>query len=128
MIFFLIVLLGAGVVAGFYAHQNPGSTDVSLFGWQWSGVTVWVPVVIAAGGIALVAVLTLVYQRWRIAALRHSLLELRAETLAQRQGAAARADAPLGDGHVIGRRAVLGRWLGRRRDAATPPPEAAARS
>ena len=129
MIFFLIVLLGAGVVAGFYAHQNPSSTDVSLFGGQWSGVSLWVPVVIGAGGIALVALLTLVYQRRRIAALRRSLLEMRAETLARRLGDAATApDAPLGEGHVVGRRAVLGRWLGRRRAAATPPPQAAARS
>ena len=125
MIFFLIVLLGAGAVAGFYVHQNPGSTDVSLFGWQWSGVSDWAPVLIAAGGIALVALLTLTYQRWRIAALRRSVLELRAETLTLRQGAAAVADAPVGEGHVVGRRAVLGRWLGRRRDASTPPPEAA---
>lgn len=127
MIFFLIVLLGAGVVAGFYVHQNPGGTDVSLFGWQWSGVSDWAPVLIAAGGIALIAVLTLTYQRWRIAALRRSVLQLRSETLALRQGAAV-ADAPVGEGHVVGRRPMFGRWLGRRRHASTPPPEAAVHS
>lgn len=126
MIVFLIVLLGAGVVGGFYAHQNPGNTDVSLFGWQWSGVPAWVPVVIAAAGIALVCLPTLLYQRWRVGALRRTALELRAGILELRLGAAAVAGAPEGEHHVVGRRVAMRRWFGHRRNGATPPPEVAA--
>ncbi len=60
MLFLLILLIVAGVAVGFYATQNTGTHDVSLFNWHWSAVPDWLPVVLAAaviGGLFLLYVM-----------------------------------------------------------------------
>lgn len=79
MLVIAALLLGAAVVVGFYAHQNPGSHDTNLFGYTWSGVYDWVPVAIAAGVVGLICVAALVYAGMRINMLRRANAQLRAE-------------------------------------------------
>jgi hypothetical protein len=79
MIVIAALLIGAAVVVGFFAHQNPGSHDVNLFGYTWTGVYDWVPVAIAAGVVVLICVAALVYAAMRINMLRRANSQLRTE-------------------------------------------------
>ncbi len=57
MILFLILLIAAaGIVAVYAVSGNTGTHDVTLWQWHWSAVPDWVPVVLAAavfGGLFL---------------------------------------------------------------------------
>jgi hypothetical protein len=79
MIVFLALLLLALLAVGLYAAQNTGTHDVTLWHAHWTGVADWVPVVIAAG---LVAVLFLVYMMYAGArsGIRHGALRRRITT------------------------------------------------
>ncbi len=79
MIVFLALLLLALLAVGLYAAQNAGTHDVTLWHAHWTGVADWVPVVIAAG---LVAVLFLVYMMYAGArsGIRHGALRRRITT------------------------------------------------
>ncbi len=79
MIVFLALLLLALLAVGLYAAQNTGTHDVTLWHAHWTGVADWVPVVIAAG---LVAVLFLVYMMYASArsGIRHGALRRRITT------------------------------------------------
>ena len=61
MILFLIVLIIAAAVAGVYATGNTGTHDVTLWQWHWSAVPDWVPVMVAAGAIAGLFLLYMLY-------------------------------------------------------------------
>lgn len=79
MVLFLILLIVALLAVGLYAAQNTATHDVTLWHYHWSGVADWVPVVLAAG---LVAVLFLVYMGYAAArsGLRHGALRRRITT------------------------------------------------
>ncbi|HYS01023.1 MAG TPA: hypothetical protein VET82_01580 [Candidatus Eisenbacteria bacterium] len=79
MIVFLALLLLALLAVGLYAAQNTGTHDVTLWHAHWTGVADWVPVVMAAG---LVAVLFLVYMLYAGArsGMRHGALRRRITT------------------------------------------------
>src|SRR6267378_5224125 len=61
MILFLIlvVLVAAGV--GFYATENTGAHNVTLWQWHWSAVPDWVPVVVTAAVIGGLFLLYMLY-------------------------------------------------------------------
>ena len=61
MLLFLILLVVAGVVVGFYSAQNTGAHDVTLFNWHWSAVPDWLPVVLAAAVIGGLFLLYMIY-------------------------------------------------------------------
>jgi uncharacterized integral membrane protein len=61
MLLFLILLIAAGVIVGFYAAQNTGAHDVTLFNWHWSAVPDWLPVVLAAAVIGGLFLLYMMY-------------------------------------------------------------------
>lgn len=79
MIVFLALLLLALLAVGLYAAQNTGTHDITLWHAHWTGVADWVPVVIAAG---LVAVIFLVYMMYAGArsGIRHGALRRRITT------------------------------------------------
>ncbi len=79
MIVFLALLLLALLAVGLYAAQNTATHDVTLWHAHWTGVADWVPVVLAAG---LVAVLFLVYILYAGArsGMRHGALRRRITT------------------------------------------------
>lgn len=58
MILLLVLLILAMLAIGLYAAQNTGTHDVTLWNYHWSAVPDWLPVVLAAG---LMAVLFLVF-------------------------------------------------------------------
>ena len=61
MLLFLILLIVAAVVVGFYAAQNSGAHDVTMFNWHWSAVPDWLPVVLAAATIGGLFLLYIMY-------------------------------------------------------------------
>jgi len=61
MLLFLILLIAAGVIVGFYAAQNTGAHDVTLFNWHWSAIPDWLPVVLAAAVIGGLFLLYMMY-------------------------------------------------------------------
>src|SRR5437879_10419631 len=61
MLLFLILLIAAGIVVGFYAAQNTGAHDVTLFNWHWSAIPDWLPVVLAAAVIGGLFLLYMMY-------------------------------------------------------------------
>src|ERR1700736_8090 len=61
MLLFLILLIVAGVVVGFYAAQNTGPHDITMFNWHWSAVPDWLPVVLAAAVIGGLVLLYMIY-------------------------------------------------------------------
>jgi hypothetical protein len=79
MILFLVLLILAMLVVGLYAAQNTAPHDVTLWNYHWSGVADWVPVVIAAGVVAALLLLYMVYASLRTG-LRHSALRRRITT------------------------------------------------
>lgn len=79
MILFLILLVLALAAIGVFAAQNTGAHDITLWQWHWSAVADWVPVVIAAGVVALLFVLFMAYAGAR-SGLRHGALRRRITT------------------------------------------------
>ncbi len=79
MIVFLALLVLALLAVGLYAAQNTGTHEVTLWHAHWTGVADWVPVVMAAG---MVAVLFLVYMLYAGArsGIRHGALRRRITT------------------------------------------------
>jgi uncharacterized integral membrane protein len=61
MIVFLILLIIAAAIVGVYATGNTGTHDVTLWQWHWSAVPDWVPVMVAAGAIAGLFLLYMLY-------------------------------------------------------------------
>jgi uncharacterized iron-regulated membrane protein len=61
MILFLILLLLAAAGVAFYATENAGAHDVTLWQWHWSAVPDWVPVVVTAGVIGGLFLLYMLY-------------------------------------------------------------------
>ena len=61
MILFLILLIIAAAAVGFYATENTGTHDVTLWQWHWSAVPDWVPVVVTAAVIGGLLLLYLLY-------------------------------------------------------------------
>jgi hypothetical protein len=62
MLLFLLLLIAAYVITGFYVAQNSTATqDVNLFGWHWTGIHVWYPVAAAAIAIGVLFVLYMMY-------------------------------------------------------------------
>ena len=61
MILFLLLLIVAVVGVGVYASENTGTHSVTFLQWQWSAVSDWVPVVIAAAVIGVLFLLYMIY-------------------------------------------------------------------
>ena len=61
MILFLLLLLAAYVLVGAYAYENTWTHDMTLFGWHWTGVAAWWPVVLASVGIGVLFLLYMMY-------------------------------------------------------------------
>jgi len=56
ILFLLLLIVAAGIVAVYAASGNAGTHDVTLWQWHWSAVPDWVPVVLTAvvfGGLLL---------------------------------------------------------------------------
>jgi hypothetical protein len=56
ILFLLLLIAAAGIVAVYAVSGNAGTHDVALWQWHWSAVPDWVPVVLAAavfGGLFL---------------------------------------------------------------------------
>jgi hypothetical protein len=62
MLLFLLLLIAAYVITGFYIAQNSTATQtVNLFGWHWTGIHVWYPVAAAAIAIGVLFILYMMY-------------------------------------------------------------------
>jgi hypothetical protein len=60
ILFLLLLIVAAGIVAVYAASGNAGTHDVTLWQWHWSAVPDWVPVVLTAvvfGGLLLLYML-----------------------------------------------------------------------
>jgi hypothetical protein len=60
ILFLLLLIVAAGIVAVYAAGGNAGTHDVTLWQWHWSAVPDWVPVVLTAvvfGGLLLLYML-----------------------------------------------------------------------
>lgn len=79
MIVFLALLVLALLAVGLYAAQNTGSHDVTLWHAHWTGVADWVPVVMAAGLVAALFVVYILYASAR-SGMRHGALRRRITT------------------------------------------------
>jgi hypothetical protein len=56
ILFLLLLIVAAGVLAVYAASGNTGTNDVTLWQWHWSAVPDWMPVVLTAlafGGLLL---------------------------------------------------------------------------
>ncbi len=61
MILFLLLLIVALAVVGVYAAQNTGTQDITVLNMQFHSVANWLPVVAAAGVVALLFILYMLY-------------------------------------------------------------------
>jgi hypothetical protein len=61
MILFLILLILAAAGIAFYATENTGTHDVTLWQWHWAAVADWVPVVTSAAVIGGLFLLYMAY-------------------------------------------------------------------
>jgi hypothetical protein len=91
MLLFLILLILALAGVGVYAHYNTGAHDVVLRQYHFAAVPDWLPVAVAAGVIALLMILYMIYASIRIGMLRRSNRRLRSD----RDAAAEAASRPL---------------------------------
>src|SRR5713101_9322597 len=60
ILFLLLLIVAAGVVAVYAGSGNTGTHDLSLWQWHWSAVPDWMPVVLTAvvfGGLLLLYML-----------------------------------------------------------------------
>jgi hypothetical protein len=60
ILFLLLLIVAAGIVAVYAGSGNTGTHDVTLWQWHWSAVPDWVPVVLTAvafGGLLLLYML-----------------------------------------------------------------------
>jgi len=60
ILFLLLLIVAAGIVAVYAASGNAGTHDLTLWQWHWSAVPDWVPVVLTAvvfGGLLLLYML-----------------------------------------------------------------------
>ncbi len=60
ILFLLLLIVAAGVVAVYVGSGNTGTHDLSLWQWHWSAVPDWMPVVLTAvvfGGLLLLYML-----------------------------------------------------------------------
>ena len=97
MLLFLLLLIAAYVLVGFYVAQNPSATqDVFLFKWHWTGVHVWEPVVAAAVAVGVLFILYMLYAgaihgvragslRRRVATHQSTISDLRGENTRLRE-------------------------------------------
>lgn len=111
-----LLLLLVGFAVAFYAQANSGTHDVGIFGTHWSGVYDWVPVVIAAGAVAAVCILAMVYGALRIRSLRRAHAELLSEI--------ARLRLERVEASELAEREVIGRAPVEREDATAGTPSA----
>jgi hypothetical protein len=79
MIVFLVLLVLALLAVGLYAAQNTSTHDVTLWHAHWTGVADWVPVVLAAGLVALLFLVYMLYAGAR-SGMRHGALRRRITT------------------------------------------------
>jgi hypothetical protein len=60
ILFLLLLIVAAGIVAVYAGSGNSGTHDVTLWQWHWSAIPDWLPVVLTAavfGGLLLVYML-----------------------------------------------------------------------
>jgi hypothetical protein len=112
MLVIAALLIAAAVVVGFFAHQNPGSNDINLFGFTWTGVYNWVPVAIAAAVVGLICIAALVYAGMRISMLRRANAALRVENDLLRAVPVATPAAITPTGRLVSEREATGRRVG----------------
>ena len=76
MILLLLLVILVFVLAGVYAAQNPGNHNVAFGPYHWNGAPDWLPVVAAAG---IVAVLFLLYMAYSgtLTGIRHGFMRRR---------------------------------------------------
>jgi hypothetical protein len=61
ILFLLLLIAAAGVVAVYAMSGNAGTHDVTLWQWHWSAVPDWVPVVLAASVFGGMFLLYMIY-------------------------------------------------------------------
>jgi len=76
---FLALLVVALLAVRLYAAQNTSTHDVTLWHAHWTGVADWVPVVIAAGLVAALFLIYMIYAGAR-SGMRHGALRRRITT------------------------------------------------
>jgi hypothetical protein len=72
MLLFLFTLVAVTLGVGAYAHYNPGTLDVTLYTYRFSGIPEWEVVALAAGVPLVLFLLHAVYFGVRIRLLRHA--------------------------------------------------------
>ena len=96
MVLFLILLILVGVGIGYYATQNTNAHDFTFYTYKFSGVQDWVPVAIAAGIVAALFLLYMIYASIRISAQRARIRGLRQEVVALRESPGRTGAEPAG--------------------------------
>src|SRR5919199_5606709 len=76
MFLFFILLLVAAALIGVFAYQNTATHDMSFLQWHFSGVPLWVPVVLAAAAVGVIMLLWLL-ALGATAGMRHGALRRR---------------------------------------------------
>src|SRR5918911_4284928 len=76
MILLLLLVILIFVLAGVFAAQNPGSHNVVFGPYHWNGAPDWLPVVAAAGIVALLFLLYMAYSGM-LTGIRHGFMRRR---------------------------------------------------
>lgn len=70
MLLFLLALIVAVLGVGVYAHYNPGTQDINLRTFHFTGVPDWAPVAVGAGAMLFFFFIHAIYASVRIRLLR----------------------------------------------------------
>jgi uncharacterized integral membrane protein len=76
MFLFFILLIVAAVLIGVFSYQNTATHDMTFLQWHFSGVPLWVPVVLAAAAVGVILLLWLL-ALGATAGMRHGALRRR---------------------------------------------------